>query len=354
MTAIALPTERHRVIKSRAGEGGLALERQPVAAPGAGEVLVQVRQAAICGTDLHLYQWNDWAARNYRPPLPLGHEFAGVVLAVGEGVHHIRPGCHVAGETHLSCGHCRQCRANRRHTCENLRLFSKLGVGCFADYLTVPEQVLRPLHPELPFAKAAVMEPFGVGVRAAMEADLRGKNLLMSGCGPIGLYTIAAARHLGAASIVAIDPSPFRRALAMKIGATVALEPSAGALRDSVHEALRGDGVEVAIDASGRAGAVEQALDCVAAGGSVVLVGVPERPLQIDAGRHLINRELRLQGTYGRLIDETWLVAERLMLSGQVDVEPILTHTLPLEGYQEAFALALGGAAGKVAFELPA
>lgn len=344
------PSTRHLVIKSHAGAGGLAMQTQDVPALGPRDVLVRVRQSAICGTDLHLYKWNDWAARNYKPPMPLGHEFAGEVIQVGGAVEHIKLGQHVAGETHLSCGACRQCRLNRRHTCENLRLFSKLDVGCFSDYLVVPDQVLRPVHPELPYSKAAIMEPFGVGVRAAMEVDLRGQNLLVVGCGPIGLYTIAAARHLGATTIIAADPSAYRRKLALAVGATAEVDPTTTPLGGAVREITRGENADVAIDASGSIKAIQDALACLVAGGKLVLVGVPSEPVPIDVSRHVINREIKIQGTYGRLIDETWLTAERLMLSGQLNLDAIVTHTLPLDRFQEAFDLAASGNAGKVTF----
>jgi threonine 3-dehydrogenase len=316
----------------------LELTDRILAQPGPGEALLRIRRAAICGTDLHIYHWNDWAARNYTLPLVLGHEFCAEVMDVGAGVENFRPGQLVAGETHLFCNTCEQCRNNRRHICDNLRLFSKSGFGCFCDYSIVPSRALRAVPDGIPLERAAVLEPLGIGVRAAMEAEAAGKRVLVLGCGPIGLYAIAAARALGAVRIAAADLSPRRLAMAMAAGAD---EPASSPLPSNAFD--------VVIDATGSASATEGAFAAVRSGGTMIVVGLPDRPIAV-APAHLIGREITLRGLYGRLIDETWLATERLLKTGRLVLDAIETAEFPLSDHGEAFRLAASGTTGKVIF----
>jgi threonine 3-dehydrogenase len=346
------PASTRILVKERTGHGGVALHERPLRPMGPQEVLVRVHRAAICGTDLHVYEWNDWAARNYRLPIPMGHELGGEVVAVGGLVTGLEPGMRVSAETHIACGHCRQCRANRRHTCLNLKLFSKQGLGCFSDHTVVPASALRRVPDDLPFRDASIMEPLGVGVRAAMEADLRGRNALVVGCGPIGLFTIAATRALGAARVIAADLHPYRRDLAARLGADAVIDPAATPLPQAAQEASGGEGIDAAIDASGNGRAIQEALTCLVPGGSLILAGLPSAPVALDLAKDVIVREAQIRGIFGRLIDETWLATESLLRSGRLNVEPVLTHSFPLERFEEAFELAVSGAAGKVMFEM--
>jgi threonine 3-dehydrogenase len=336
------------LVKARAEPGALLLDRRPLPALGAQDVLVRVHSAAICGTDLHLYKWNNWASRHYHPPFPLGHEFSGVILEVGAGVTRLTEGERVVAETHLSCGHCEQCRANRRHTCLNLRLFSRLGRGCFCSHTVVPEQTLRKVPEQLDLRVAAIMEPLGVSVRAVMATEIRAARLLVIGCGPIGLFAVAAAKALGAATIVAVDPAPFRRQLAAELGARHTLA--------SLDDEADGSGAgaadfDVAIDASGHPGAIRAGLALLKPGGSLIIASLPSEAVSLDLARHVVLREIVVRGVYGRLIDETWLQVENLLAAGTLDVRPILTHSFPLADYDRAFKTAASGEAGKVLFD---
>ena len=332
------------VIKERPEENGLALRERPLRPLGADDVLVRVHSAAICGTDLHIYKWNRWAAQTYRPPFAMGHEFGGTVVATGSAVRRVADGDTVTAETHIPCGHCPQCRMNRRHTCENMRLFGRLGLGCMAALTVVPEASLRIVPRDIPIELATMMEPMGVAVRAAREIDVGGAHVLVLGCGPIGLFAVAAARAFGAARITASEPSAYRRRLAQAVGADLALDPTA----TPIATALDGAKVDAVIDASGHEQAVAAALECIRSGGEVVFASLPDKSFAIDIARHVVLREITLRGVYGRRIDETWIQVEALLRSQGSTFAKVLTHYFPLERFDEAFALAASGEAGKV------
>jgi threonine 3-dehydrogenase len=331
------------LVKARAEPDGLALETRALPPPGATDVVLAIKRAAICGTDLHIYRWNDWAARTYRMPAALGHEFVAEVVATGEAVTRLKQGQLVTVETHIPCGRCDQCRMNRRHTCLDMQLFGRLGRGCFGDYTVVPEAALRPVPEGIPLEHACIMEPLGISVRAVMEANVAAETLLVSGCGPVGLFAIAAARALGAARIVASDVSEERLRIARAVGADTTIDPRSGPLPSAIP-----GGADVAIETSGVVGAIADSLAAVRPGGQVLMLGLPDAPVPIDITRHVVLREVAVRGLYGRLIDETWLQLERLLLAKALNLAPILTHTFPLAEYDRAFALAASGAAGKV------
>jgi threonine 3-dehydrogenase len=343
-----MATHSRSVVKERAEENGLALHSVPVRALAPDDVLIQIHSAAICGTDIHIYKWNRWAARTYTPPFLMGHEFSGKVVAVGDDVARVRIGDTVTAETHIPCGHCAQCRMNRRHTCENMRLFSRLGLGCMAEFTVVPEAALRVVPPDIPIEFATMMEPMGVAVRAAGEIDIAGADVLVLGCGPIGLFAVAAARAFGAGRIVASEPSAYRRTLALSVGADAAFDPKEASLEAAVSQTVGRPKVDAVIDTSGNERAVTAALECIRSGGGIVFASLPEQPFAIDVARHIVLREITLRGIYGRRIDETWIQVENLLRTHGAAFAKVLTHRLPLARFDEAFALACSGEAGKV------
>ena len=344
------PRDADTLVMARPERGAIALDRRALPAIGPDDALIRVRRAGICGTDLHIVSWNAWAAGSYVPPVALGHEFCGEVVERGRDVTRLEPGDLVCAETHIACGTCSQCRRNRRHTCLDLRVFSKLGRGCFAEYTVVPQQALRRVPPAIPLDRAAVMEPFGIALRAVMEADLRVESFFVVGCGPTGLFAVAAARALGAGRIIAADPLPFRRDLALAVGADAAIDPQAGAYDRQVAALTQGEGVAVALDTSGHPPAIRDALACLSPGGTMFLIGLPSKDVAFDLARQVVLRETSLRGLYGRRIDETWMAAEKLLASPSLRIEPILTHHFPLAAFDEAFATAQSGQAGKVLF----
>jgi threonine 3-dehydrogenase len=328
------------VFKERPESGALAIRSIDLGDPKGTDVLVRIHSASICGTDLHIYRWNDWAARTYRPPLPLGHEFGGVVVAVGPSVTGIGPGDHVTAETHIACERCYQCRLNRRHTCDNLQLFSRLGLGCFSDYAIVPAAAIRIVPRDIPIELATLMEPLGISIRAITEARVAGQRVLVLGAGPIGLFAVLAARAHGAAEIVATELSPSRRELALQVGADVSGAPDLLAERAQVFDAV--------IDTTGQVAPVCAALDHIRSGGRMVFAGLYDELLPLDVTRHVVLREISLSGVYGRKLDETWIATERLLRTHASTVASVVTDRLLLADFDRAFEQALSGKGGKI------
>lgn len=332
--------ESRFVCKERPVSGALALRTAILGEPQGNDVLVKVHSASICGTDLHIYKWNAWAARTYQPPFRLGHEFGGTVVAVGSEVKGIEPGDHVTAETHIACDRCHQCRLNRRHTCDNLQLFSRLGLGCFSDYSIVPVIALRLVPPDIPLDHATMMEPLGIAARAVTEAGVAGAHVLVLGCGPIGLLVIAAARIYGAASVTATDLSDYRLDLARQVGASASVNPQ--------RQALDTPAADVLIETTGSEAAFTDALAHVRKGARVIFASLPDHPFSLDITQHIVLREIAISGVYGRRLDETWVQTERLLRTHGATFAQILTHRFPLEDFGAAFALAASGNAGKI------
>lgn len=338
--------------KTNAGPGAELLEI-PVPEPGEGEVLVRVHGASVCGTDLHIFDWNEWAAaRIPRLPMTFGHEVAGEVERVGPEVHHVQPGAFVAAETHIACGVCSTCRTGRAHICENLRILGVDTDGAFAEYVVIPATnawiVGEGIHPDV----ASIMEPFGNGVHATFGTsggeDLATNPVAVIGCGPIGLFAVGIARAAGAFKIIAIEPNDDRRALAEKMGADVLVDPKTQDPVATVLEATGGIGAEVVLEMSGNATAIDQGTRMLARGGRMSLLGLPDRPVTLDLSDQVIFKEARIQGITGREMFRTWQQTTTLLSTGRVDVSPVITHRFKLEEFEEAFATAASGHAAKV------
>lgn len=315
-----------------------------------GEALVRIRYAGICGTDLHIMNWNAWAARSYVPPFALGHEFCGEIVDIKQGAP-LQVGDRVTAETHLACGTCEQCRMGRGHTCDNLKTFSRLDAGAFADFCVVPVKLLRKVPEGISDQTGAIMEPLGISVRCARETGSEGKNILISGCGPIGLMAIAAARHFGAHRTIASDPSCERREFALRMGADMSVDPTVTSLTEMCREGTRAGGVDLCIETSGAPPAIASGLQAIRRGGDMVTVGLPSSDVSIDISGQIVLREVTLAGIYGRLLDETWLDTERALLSG-LNVDPVITHTFALDDFTTAIACARSTKAGKVLLKL--
>jgi threonine 3-dehydrogenase len=339
-------SQRQKVLRLEGPEPGtIRLVERDLRPLLGNEAHVRILAAGICGTDLQILRRGRIAA-SYKLPVVLGHEFCGEILAVGSEVTDFRPGERVVAETHLSCGICRQCRDNRRHTCENLKVFSRLDRGGFADQAIVPAALLRRVPHHLAPSIASLSEPLGIAVRAVSMHDLTNKTLMVTGCGPIGLMCIAVARRLGAKIIVAADFSVERLELAKKLGASMVVNPSEQAVLASERR------IDVAIDASGSARAIAEALASVVTGGHLVLAGMPEAEVSLDLARHVVLREVSISGVYGRLIDGTWHSVQRLLTTGDFDLSPLITHEFALADFEAAFACARSGKAGKVVFRV--
>ncbi|MFB3739070.1 MAG: L-threonine 3-dehydrogenase [Candidatus Velamenicoccus archaeovorus] len=344
---------RMRALRKTSRAPGAELVEVPVPRPGEGEVLVRVHATSVCGTDLHIYEWNEWAqGRIPRIPMTFGHEVAGTVEAVGPEVHHVQPGAFVAAETHIACGHCSTCRTGRAHICRNLRILGVDTDGVFADHVVIPAAnawiVGEGIDPDV----ASIMEPFGNAVHATFGTeggeDLATNPVAVIGCGPIGLFCVGIARAAGAWKVIAIEPNDDRRALAGKMGADLLVDPTQEDPVEVVLDATGGTGAEVVLEMSGNAHAIDQGTRMLARGGRMSLLGLPDGPVTLDLNDQVIFKEARLQGITGREMFRTWQQTTTLLSTGRVDVGPVITHRFPMERFADAFETAASGHAAKV------
>jgi threonine 3-dehydrogenase len=333
------------LVKTVAGPG---LELTTVPEPGIGinDVLIRVHKTGICGTDLHIESWDGWAAETIKPPLVVGHEFVGEIVEVGGNVSDFHPGDLVSGEGHVTCGRCRHCLAGQRHLCANT---VGLGVGrdgAFAEYVALPMTNIWHHWPGIDEEVAAIFDPFGNAVHAALSFPILGEDVLVSGAGPIGLMTTAVVRHAGARLVVVSEPNPFRRELAMQMGATIAIDPRERDLASVQEELGMVEGFDVALEMSGNAIALRTAISNMAHGGGVAILGLPTAEISLDINE-IIFDQLTLRGIYGREMYETWYKMAVLVRSG-LDIRPVITDRFPFREFEAAFAAARSGDSGKV------
>jgi threonine 3-dehydrogenase len=345
LQAPALGTTMLALVKESAGPGA-AVREVPIPEPGPGEVLVRVEAASVCGTDVHIERWDPWAQENFGPPpMIFGHEMAGTVVAHGPGAGRVRIGDTVAAETHIVDWTCYQCRTGRAHVCRSLRILGVHAPGSFAQYAVIPE-VNAWVYEGLPAEIAALQEPMGNAVHACFVEEVAGQTVAVLGCGPIGLMALAVLRVAGARRIFATDINPERLAMAQRMGADVALDA-----RDDVVGRLRaetdGNGVDVVLEMSGAEAALHQGLAALTNGGRISLLGTHTVPATIDVSQEIIFKGIRVYGITGRRMWETWYRTTALLEEG-VDLNPIITHRLPLSEYATAFDLVAAGHAGKV------
>jgi len=326
---------------------GLELVERPVPTPGDGEVLLRIEAASICGTDLHLFEWDEWAAENLVPPRVLGHELAGTVIGTGHGVTRVREGDLVGVESHIVDWTCAQCRRGQPHLCRNLRVVGVHVDGGFAERMVIPETNAIESNGLDP-AVVALQEPMGNAVHAAFAEPIDGRSVLVTGCGPIGLCAVGIARAAGASLVIATDTEPYRLELAGAMGATLVLDAADPETPDRIGEATGGDGVDVVLEMSGSAAALAQGLRAVTRGGSISLLGIFGEPVEVDLSDLVIMKGVRLHGIFGRRIYDTWERTQSLLRSGSLDVSPILTHRLTLDQWPKAFDLLASRHAGKV------
>jgi threonine 3-dehydrogenase len=333
------------LVKTEAGPG-LELREVPRPVIGINDVLVRVHKTGICGTDLHIESWDPWAAKTIKPPLVVGHEFVGDIVEVGSNVADFHPGEIVSGEGHVTCGRCRHCLAGRRHLCANT---IGLGVGrdgAFAEYVTLPMTNIWHQWPGIDEEVAAIFDPFGNAVHTALGFNVLGEDVLVSGAGPIGLMATAVAKHAGARYVVVSEPNAYRRELATKMGATVAVDPTTQDLHDVQRELGMVEGFDVALEMSGNAAALRSAIDNMAHGGGVAILGIPTAEISLDVNA-IVFKMLTLRGIYGREMYETWYKMSVMLQSG-LDIRPAITHRFSYREHEGAFAAARSGDSGKV------
>jgi len=339
------------VVKATSGPGA-TLARVPIPEPAPNEVLVEVLATSICGTDVHIYDWNAWAAGRIHPPRVFGHEMSGTVVAVGDAATGVRAGDFIAAETHLVDHTCRQCLRGQYHLCENLRILGVDRDGSFARYVTLPADACwrnaAGLTPEL----AALQEPFGNAVHAATAGPVKDNTVAVFGSGPIGLCAIAIVRAEGAAAVYAVEPNPYRRHLAEQMGASAVLAPSSTTV-DDLRRINGGRGLDVVLEMSGHPSAVEQGLQVLHPGGWMSLLGLGDTRVTLDLNNLVVLKGITIYGITGRRIWQTWEQTSRYLSQRRVEVGPLITHHFPMRDFQAAIALMKSGRSGKVVL-LPA
>ncbi len=342
-----IPARMRAVIKARPGPG-LELAEVDVPQIGPRDVLIKVRAASICGTDLHIYNWDPWAQSRIKPPLIIGHEFCGDVVAVGEEVHNVKVGDYVSAESHIVCGTCAYCRTGRGHLCPNTQIIGVDRDGAWAEYVAIPAENAWPNPPTVPPHIATLEENFGNAVHTAFAVDLRAKKVLVTGCGPVGVMAIAVARAIGARAIYATDISDYRLNLARKMGADVTINARREDVVACIMELTEGEGVDAWLEMSGAPSAIEQGFQVLKPGGEVAMLGLPPEPMSFDLNNWVIFKGATIHGIIGRRLWETWFQMRGLLRSGAVNLETIVTHKFPLEEFEKALETMASGESGKV------
>ncbi|MEK1888918.1 MAG: L-threonine 3-dehydrogenase [Phyllobacterium sp.] len=333
------------LVKAKA-EPGIWMERVPVPEPGPNDVLIKVKKSAICGTDVHIYNWDKWAQATIPIPMVVGHEFSGEIADVGSAVTKYKVGQRVSGEGHIVCGTCRNCRAGRGHLCRNTLGVGVHRPGSFGEYVCIPEANVVPIPDDVPDEIAAIFDPFGNAVHTALSFDLVGEDVLVTGAGPIGIMGALVAKRSGARKVVITDINPSRLALAKKLGIDYVVDASKQNLTDVMRDIGMTEGFDVGLEMSGAAPAFRDMIDKMNNGGKIAILGIAPTGFEIDWNK-VIFKMLNLKGIYGREMFETWykMIA---FVQGGLDLSPIITHRLPIDDFQEGFDAMRSGSSGKV------
>lgn len=335
------------LVKAKAAPG-MEMREVPVPEVGPTDVLIAVETASVCGTDLHIYHWDEWAQRRIKPPYTPGHEFSGTVAAVGTAVQGVAVGDFVSAEMHVACGHCLQCRSGQAHVCRFVKILGVDADGAFAEFVRVPASNVWKLDAAIPREWGSLFDPFGNAVHTVLSGAIAGQTVAVMGCGPIGLFAIAVAKACGAAAVFAMEPNATRRALATTMGADVTLDSRAGDVEEQVKAATGGNGVDVLLEMSGHPAAIRQGFGLLRMGGRASLLGIPARVVEMDLADAVIFKGATVHGINGRKMYETWYQAEALLKGGKIDLGPVITHRLPLERFDEAMGLLESGEASKI------
>lgn len=346
---MSLPKKMRAIVKARPGPG-LELTWVDVPSIGPRDVLIKVRAASICGTDLHIYRWDPWAASRVHPPTIMGHEITGEIVELGPGVQRLRVGDYVSLESHVICNTCRYCRTGQGHLCPNTQLLGVDRDGGYAEYIVVPEQNAWTNPPDLPLEVAVLLENFGNAVHTAFAFDVRAKKVLVTGAGPVGLMTIAVLKAIGARAVYATDITDYRVNFARRMGADVALNARTTDVVEALMDITQGDGVDVWLEMSGAPPAIEQGFRVLRPGGQVAILGVVGRAFTLDWDHGIVFKGAQVKGITGRRLWETWYQMRGLVFSGAVDLTPLVTHKYTLAEYEQAFATMASGESGKVMF----
>ena len=342
-----MPNTMLAVVKPEAAPGA---EVRQVKVPtfGRTDVLVKVNVASVCGTDLHIFEWDRWAAGRIHPPLIPGHEFCGTVAAVGNEVTSVQEGDFVSAEMHVACGKCLQCRIGEAHICQNVKILGVDANGAFAEYVVIPETNIWKLDPAIPVEYASILDPLGNAVHTVLAGDIAAKTVAITGCGPIGLFAIAVARACGAAKVFAIEVNNHRRSIAEKMKADYALNPATDNVLERVMELTGGVGVDVVCEMAGHPDAIRTAFDIVRRGGRISLLGLTSKPISLNFSEDIIFKGVTIQGINGRLMYKTWYQMTALLKAGRLDLHPVITDRMAMKDFSKGMERLKTGEASKI------
>ncbi len=338
--------KKMKALVKKYSKPGLWMDEVPVPEIGIDDVLIKIHKTSICGTDVHIYNWDEWAQKTIPVPMVIGHEYVGTIEAIGSNVHDVRIGELVSGEGHITCGRCRNCRAGRHHLCPNTKGVGVNRSGCFAEYLVIPVSNVWHCDPNIPTDVLSVFDPFGNATHTALSFDLLGEDVLITGAGPIGIMAAAIAKHAGARFVVITDVNPYRLELAQKMGVTRAVNVTKEKLPDIVKELGMREGFDVGLEMSGNPQALNDMIEVMFHGGKIALLGILPSSAAVDWEKIIFNG-LTLKGIYGRQVFETWYKMQSMVQSG-LDITPVITHHFNYEDFEEGFELMKSGNSGKI------
>ncbi len=333
------------LVKKYAKEG-LWLEDVHEPEIGINDVLIKIHKTAICGTDVHIWNWDEWAQKTIPVPMVIGHEFVGKIAAIGSNVHDFQVGDIVSGEGHLVCGRCRNCLAGRRHLCKDTKGIGVNRTGAFAEYISIPVTNVWHADPKIPMDVLCIFDPFGNATHTALAFKVLGEDVLITGAGPIGLMATAIVKHAGARFVVTTDVNPYRLELAKKMGATVALNVKEKSVKEIQKELGMKEGFDVGLEMSGNASAFREMLANMCHGGKIALLGIPPKEMSIDWNTVIFNM-ITIKGIYGREMYETWYLMQSMLQTG-LDITPVITHRFHYTEFEKAFEVMRSGQSGKV------
>ncbi len=340
-----MPKKMKALVKKYA-KPGIWMDEVPVPEVGVNDVLIKIHQTSICGTDIHIYNWDEWAQKTIPVPMVTGHEYVGEIVDMGSNVQDVKIGELVSGEGHIVCGHCRNCRAGRRHLCPNTKGVGVNRPGCFAEFLSIPVTNVWHCDPRIPEEIFSIFDPFGNATHTALSFDLLGEDVLITGAGPIGIMAAAIAKHAGARNVVITDMNPYRLELAKKVGVTRAVDITKQKLPDIVNELGMREGFDVGLEMSGSPKALNDMIEVMFHGGKIALLGLLPANTAVNWEKVIFNG-LHLKGIYGREMFETWYKMQAMVQSG-LDITPVITHHFPYQDFEQGFEIMRSGNSGKI------
>src|SRR5499425_2688751 len=327
---------------------GADVRQMPVPRIGPRDVLVKVKVASVCGTDLHIYNWDQWAQNRIHPPLVPGHEFCGHVAAIGDEVTTVKEGDFVSAEMHVACGKCLQCRTGEAHICQNVKIIGVDADGAFAEYVVIPESNIWKLDPAIPLEYASILDPLGNAVHTVLAGEIAAKTVAITGCGPIGLFAISVAHAVGAAQVFAIEVNEHRRNVAKQMKADLVLDPSKEDVSAIVLERTGGLGVDVVLEMAGHPSAIRTAFDLVRRGGRISLLGLTSKPISLNFSEDIIFKGITIQGINGRRMYQTWYQMTALLKAGKLDLHPVITDRIAMQDFSKGMERLKTGEASKI------